>query len=865
MYGKLTTAMMTPVWALALVLVQANADTQRETPLVVADFNLPSQPLSDSLRAIATETQTSLLFDTNAMGGRQAPALRVRATVDEAIARLLEGSGLKVRRLDEKTIVLAPVEVQEKTREPTADAAGAESSVDGAQDAPLSRLLFAQVAEGSSSTSDSVNPTSTGQIATLEEVVVTAQKREERLIDVPLSVTVLSGKELKDNRTKGIEDLALAVPGVSFRGVQPGASFIVIRGLGTQRGNSALTGLYLDEIPMTESSSPSTNPNISIFDQKRVEVLKGPQGTLFGEGSMGGTIRYVTNDPVLDRIEGAADATYFFTHDGSPSSDFNAVLNVPVVNDVFGIRVAAGYENFGGWIDKVQAPGGPILQKDINDSRAHNVRAKALWRPSDDLNLSAMIVSQRSDYDAPNHANVDALEQSHFQAAYDDSLDDSVETELDVYNLTVNYDFGFASLLSSTSRIEQGNTANFSQVFTGKPFYAAFVGAPVTSSPVPIEIRVDGGRGETSSFAQELRLTSADTGRFKWLFGGFYKSADRESTPSSLRLRILGQSAFNFDRAGSPLIGEADVYAGYGDVGFKITDRLQIGGGLRYAHEKRTTSAIPAAPSDPVVNTYDKLTYRAYMDYKLADRITLYLNTSTGFRAGGANDPAFVALGAPPSFKPEEITSYEVGVKGGFLDGRLTASAALFTSDWSDVQGNRIQLRTDGSVLSYTSNAGEARIKGGEVALNFQGTDRWSMGVNADVTHSRYVKIDTTNPNPPVLVGDWTDFTPEYSFSLYSDVSFNWSSEARGLLHVDYNQQGISHFTLRNEVPDQEIGKSPVVGFVNLRLDTMWRDWTLSLFSRNLLDETKTPVADLSGLNGQLRRRTIGVTVSTRF
>jgi len=284
--------------------------------------------------------------------------------------------------------------------------------------------------------------------ATLEEIVVTAQKREEKVIDVPMSISVLSGDTLEELGVKSVLDLAFAVPSLGAFQVSPGQNLLEIRGISGFRGAGTLVGLYMDEVPLSGGIrlGDGSGLDIQTIDLARVEVLKGPQGTLFGEGGVGGVIRYVTNDPKLNTTEGSITATYFNTHGGADSTELAGVLNVPIVNDVLAVRIVGAYESDGGWIDNISTG-----EKNFNNDRVADVRTKVLFAPSSELKVSGLVDIHRLDADAQNIVNVLPYDRSRFQQAVYPNFPTNAFNDFDLYNLTASYDFGFATLLGSTA------------------------------------------------------------------------------------------------------------------------------------------------------------------------------------------------------------------------------------------------------------------------------------------------------------------------------------------------------------------------------------------------------------------------------
>jgi outer membrane receptor protein involved in Fe transport len=269
--------------------------------------------------------------------------------------------------------------------------------------------------------------------------VVTAQKRAEPLKDIPFTISALSGETLERRNITDAQSLSFAVPGLGAYQISPGQNLISIRGVSTFRGESSLVGLYLDDIPIAGGVRLGTGSglDVSTNDLSRIEVLKGPQGTLFGEGSIGGVIRYITNDPVLDKVEGRARASYFSTRSGDGSVETQGVVNIPLVADKLGLRIAAEHNRYGGWIDNVTSG-----ESNYNDASTTDARIKALFVPSDNLKISALANIHRLRADGSNIVDVEPFDASLFRQAIGSlptgqNVSTKQSNDFNIYNLNV--------------------------------------------------------------------------------------------------------------------------------------------------------------------------------------------------------------------------------------------------------------------------------------------------------------------------------------------------------------------------------------------------------------------------------------------
>jgi iron complex outermembrane recepter protein len=671
----------------------------------------------------------------------------------------------------------------------------------------------------------------------LEEIVVTAQKREERLIDVPMSITALSGETIENAGMQNIIDLSYAVPNLSVREEGPGQQMIIIRGMGNIWGTSSLVGLYLDEVPL--SAWPTQQVDLQTLDVARVEVLKGPQGSLYGQGAVGGTIRFITKDPSFDGVEGKVGISLYDTHKGDMSEEVTGVLNLPVVDDVLAFRVAGTYKNKSGWIDQ------PAVDKDnINDNELVNVRVKALWQATDRLSVNAMTIHHRNEAGGANYVNLRPFSDSQFQTGADPTLSPGVEDDYDVYNLTINYQYDFATLTSSTSYAELDKVSlNRSQ------FAKLDAGAGV------LEIAVSATR-EITSFSQELRLSSHQEQRLTWTVGAFYNDLKVREIAFDLYRTLNGAPLpflpMFYDRTEHP-----ESVAVFGDIAYALTEQLTLGVGSRYFEDKHklTNNQNGVIFEDD----FDNISSRLYASYALNDQANLYASVSEGFRSGGFNS---LATTIPLAYGPDEVTSYEVGIKASLFDQRLSTELSLYFSDYTDMQES-VTKEIVGD--RGTVNGGDAEVKGVEWQLQWLFTEALSLGFSGNVTDAEVVGLPgrglVSRKNP----GDPLDLVPEYNYSLTADYHFSWSAAVPGYTQLSYHRQGPSSYSKRSSGV-LDLSEADSIGFLNLQLGARFQNIDLQLFARNLLDEDGPTASDFNdNQTPQARPRSIGVNLTYQF
>ena len=397
--------------------------------------------------------------------------------------------------------------------------------------------------------------------------------------------------------------------------------------------------------------------NLETIDIERVEVLKGPQGTLYGQGSVGGTIRFIAKKPSFDGIEGQIGGSAYGTKDGDSSGEFTGVLNLPVIDDTLAFRVAATYKDRGGWIDRPDAG-----IDNANDSELSSIRLKGLWNISDDFNANLTVINHRTDDGASNQINTGAISDSNFKSIVrngQDFLPVNIDYQYDLYNLTLNYDLGFATFTSSSSWTDvETLQASYQTSFGG--FDTAFVGLVVTAE----------------AYSQELRLAGTSNA-IDWVIGGFYTDSE-EIQATDIEYYSGGVFLGGLTDYVNPATSESTAV--FGNLSYHLNDQLTLSLGGRSFDDDRTFD-IPAFGVSSS-GSFDNVSLKGSISYAPTETSNFYLSISEGFRSGGFN-----AFGGP-DYDPESMISYEVGTKATLFDGRLNAEAAIYHSQYQGFQSN---------------------------------------------------------------------------------------------------------------------------------------------------------------------------------
>lgn len=717
----------------------------------------------------------------------------------------------------------------------------------------------------------------------LPEIVVTATKRAVSLQDVPQSISAFDEGALEDIGAADFTGLLDSLPGVELRSSQDGLGGVSIRGIAelnvanTFGAPSATVGLYLDELPLTMSG---VFPDIQTFDMARVEVLKGPQGTLFGEGSLGGTVRLVTNKPVFDDVETKVELGYYVTDGGSQSYNGSAMLNVPLVEDILAARVVAFREKDGGFVDTLDLTTGQPSTENVNESEHDGGRLLVALTPSDDLTVTAMGYLSKADRGARAIADEDFFNTS--------SVPTVTEDDLTAYNLTAEYTFDFANLVVSGSYFDRDNAARIDQpglVATTNTVFGLF-GVPVTASGVFIDQTLD-----AEALTGEIRLVSNDDGLFEWTVGAFYKEQEFDygfvaggvpSIPASVWLGV--SSALGLPPISEGLIigsqSKTEQMALFGEASYDVTDSLNVLLGARiFEEDRKSTSSyggvFPVLTGGPLPGsaaTEEEDTIfnpRATISYRFTDDVLSYATYSRGFRGGGQNDLFVFVPGSAAFYDSERLSNYELGMKSSWLEDRLQVNVAGFYMEWTDLQA--VTGEGPGGIGEVIGNIGDASSLGIETEVQALIDDNWTLFLSGVVLQAE-TDEDVLVPDPsggaPITVASGTRIprTAEVGFNGALQYRRDIGHGATVFSRISVAHNGDATGTLSRSTTSDSYTT------LNLRVGFEGDAWGVTLYSDNVTNEfiplQVEPTADFGTGNTRYshgRPRTIGLTVRADF
>jgi len=641
------------------------------------------------------------------------------------------------------------------------------------------------------------------------EIVVTARKVSERLQDVPISVTALSNEALWSRGAADVKDVLLTVPGLTYVGAQRGFSNYTIRGIST--GAAAPTvGIYLDDISLvTLGSGFAGSIDPVFFDMQRLEVLKGPQGTLYGGSAMGGAIKYVSAKPSLTEFTGTVAGTVAGTEGGAASGQGEAVISVPVIKDTLGIRVGGYYAYDGGYIDNVAGlqfdnprvstspfpTYTPLVQtspstfnaKNLNHTETYVGRASAL------LEFDGFSFQPQVYYQDIRAGTLNAYwrDRPGFQSSY--LFAQPTSDRAGVYSLTAKKDFGGAELTSITAFFNRDVRYYADYSFIVGTFIPPAFGQ---SSDNTTTTRV-------RTFSQEVRLASSPSSdsKLKWLLGLYYNNQRNRMTQISFSDfigAVLGDDLAYFGDAQTGL----KQYAAFGELNYSLTDKIELTFGARAFRVEQTYNAVGDGPFNGGPTAIDRTAKengfnpKFSVSYRATRDNLIYASATKGFRPGGPNvfaiDPTLCAVSlaqlgrtsAPTTFGSDNLWTFEIGTKNEFADRKVMFNAAAYYTRWKDIQ-QVFALNSCG--FNFTDNAGLAEVKGVELEGRVSPLDGLTIGGNMTYNDA---KITNAPLGVASRTGDRVLGTPEWAASAYADYTTPVSGRWNLTFHVDYAYQG---------------------------------------------------------------------------
>jgi iron complex outermembrane receptor protein len=644
--------------------------------------------------------------------------------------------------------------------------------------------------------------------SSIETVTVTAEKRAESAQNVPMGISVVSEEQLNTLNIRSYEDLMNNVPGLSVSEADPTHPVLILRGINAG-GDGSTVGTYFDETPYGSSNAlangTDTAPNLDTFDMQRVEVLRGPQGTLYGAGAEGGLIKFVSNAPDTTGFDDAFEVGAISMAHGGLGNSVRGMFNVALSDDL-AVRVVGFDVRTPGYIND------PALGfQHVNDVTSFGGRASILYKPTDKISVRLNVLQQQ--LDDGNDAAEDVVVGANGKISPLFGPYNQNRTVLSpngvryyLYNGTINWDIDFATITSSTSYTDLHDYT-----------FADDTGV--------LGLNVQGFLHQ-GKFIQELRVASdpGATGPLDWLVG-FYYTNEHDGLHQDVVAAFKEPPSFESLNLQSTYVETT----GFANATYHVLSNFEIGAGLRYATDSQNSvEALTIPPIGPVaggVSQHNILTWSADARYHLDERTMLYARVATGWRAGGPND---LPPGAPPNvptqYKPDSLINYEVGVKSTLSDYNLSFDADVFDIEWRDIQ--LLELVNN---FNINGNGGRANSKGFEGNVTWQPIDRLTLNLNGS-----YIDAALSSPAPGVggFTGNPLPNSPRWSGSLNGDYEFLPLDEFTPFVGASLHYIGIrgGGFGSGNEI------SLPGYATFDVHVGVGWDRWSVELYGKNLND-----------------------------
>ncbi len=732
----------------------------------------------------------------------------------------------------------------------------------------------------------------------LAEIIVTAQKRETALQDVPFSVAAANEQQIRNSGSGNIVELSRNFAGLTITDLGPGQSQVAIRGISAgqvvrdQPGVKESVGVYLDESAI---SVALFTPDLDLFDLERFEVLRGPQGTLFGAGSSAGTVRYITRQPQLGEFQGAVEVGGYTGTDTDWGGGLTGMITAPL-GDISAIRLVGYYNEQAGFIDSFYP--GRAVREDVNSGEKSGARVAVLIQPNDNISITPRVVYQKLETDGYPRIDVYNILGNPFTTSEPPvnpgergqvtQFREGIDDEFALADLTMEFGLGGLTLTSISSYTDRDLTVlRDATQLTGSVTLSFDAGRGIAT---PADVRLNSPLYDTTSlksFSQEIRLASDGGGMFEWLVGAFYQEIDRDygqtlPTPGyddlSVRLGRLRSSGYNappdtpyysrvpYDFSQFALFGEGTVH---------FNEQWSLTGGLRYydfEEDRLLTFAGSFADfgytNQPGETSSDGFSPRAIVSFEPNDDVMFTAQVARGFRLGGINDPLNVSLCEPPdlatfsgqpTFEDETVLNYELGAKTMLADRRVTLNASVFYSDIDDLQ----VIADAGSCSSRIVLNAQAEAIGAELELFARPNESWDFGVSATYVQAEITESRLNAAGAPIAGirdGNRLPTSPEFQAAATATYTWPFSPTMDGFANFTFQHVGSSYTQLADQEPPTgcvgcpgapgffAFGEPTITQFTydpelpsydigNLRFGVRADAWELAAFVNNVWDE----------------------------
>jgi iron complex outermembrane receptor protein len=820
--------------------------------------DIPAGELSVALLKLSKQYGADLVYRPEQVHGFRTHGAHGSLTTEQAATRLLQGTPLELRTDSSGAMLIAPTTAgSAQDNSPLGASNAARNSSDDSQEVGKKSsqgFRLAQLDQGASGANSSLvgNAVSPAEPSPrLAEVVVTAQKRSEHLQDVPVPVGVINADSLEENNQTLLRDYYTSVPGFNVTPQQQSAQFLSIRGITTGDFSDRTVGILIDDVPFGGATS-TVVPDIDPGDLSRIEVLRGPQGTLYGADSLGGLVKYVTKDPTMDQVSGRIEGGTSDVYNGAePGFNFRASANIPL-SDTVAIRASTYTRQDPGYVDN------PVLHiRGINEAESYGGRVAGLWQPSDEFTLKVSATYQ----DTKGSGLPDVDRQPGLQDLQQDYIPGvgAYDRKVQAYSLTIKDRLGSVELTSLTGY-------NSLHLYDSLDYSSFLAAETLTQFGVTGSALHD--YGQDSTFSQELRASLPLGPKVEALVGAYFSH-----NTNNQEQRLTAEDATTGEVVGQWLYGSFpstfQEIAAFVDVTYEITDRIDVQLGGR---ESRYTIIEPeefetgpllggTAVYTPSISTKgDAFTYLVTPRFKLSSDVMVYARIASGYRPGSPNTAISIQQGAPVSSNADKTQNYEVGVKADFLDHRVSIDTSLYYVAWKDIQ---LQLNTPQD-FSYEANGSNAKSEGIEIAVTTRPF--------RDLTISGWIATDNAVltkgfPADATVLGNAGDRLPDssrFSGNLSFEQRFPIVNNVTGFIGGDASYVDAREDVFVSAPPRLEF---PPYTKADLHAGFKSDNWSTNVYVNNVTDTRG--VLDRLQFTPQayiyLTPRTVGVSVSRTF
>ncbi len=818
------------------------------------NLDVPAGELISALKSLAMQSKIELVYQPEQLRDIHTEGVKGAYSPQEAIAILLKGTALRVYTASSGAMIIAPIS--------TSSTQGGDLQ-NTAQGASEMRLVQAN---GSTATAGQTADEQRGAAGNsdakhADEIIVTAQKRSERLQDVPVPVTAITAETLLNNNQLRLQDYYTKVPGLSLALIgNGGAPTLTIRGLATGGATNPTVGIVIDDVSYGASEYFGLGnwaPDLDPSDLARVEVLRGPQGTLYGASSLGGLLKFVTVDPSTGSFSGRMQAgVSSVSHGDDLGYSVRGSVNVPL-GETFAVRLSGQTRQDPGYIDNVQNG-----RSDANKADVSGGRIAALWRPSDAFSMKLSALYQDSKRHGSNEVHqlpgLEGLQQRVLPGA------GGYDRNTQAYGATLNARLGAADLTAATGYSIDKIVSYLDLAPIANGLYSTLANTyfGVQGAFEPLHTK-------TTKFSQEVRLSVPIGSRLEWLVGAFYTQEDYP-TDAVFFAADPATGATAGTLLGLDIPSDYEEYAAFTDLTVHFTDRFDIQFGGRLSENRQTYSSTRGGPLVavffrnqfvvPEVRSKDSpFTYLVTPRLRVSPDLMVYARFASGYRPGGPNTACGPTI--PCGYGADTTQNYELGIKGALFDRALSYEASAYYIDWKDIQVNLLSATAG---IGFTDNGGQAKSRGVEISVETRPLKGLTLSAWVAYNDAELTKVPLTSTLGGIA-GDRLPYSSPFSGNFSASQEFPLWSNSAGFVSgsVSYVDNRRGNFS------QTALAVFPAYTQVDLSAGVRFNSWTVSAFLNNAADERGVLRNGAASTNpafvSYIEPRTVGLTVAKTF